>query len=94
MEKVQEIQVLKKTPNTVTLLWKAPTSTQLKMYEIELWSPARSTREFIVTKVLTNEYKLEDLHPGTSYSYRVRTVGVNENNKGPWSQIQTFSTGS
>lgn len=90
-EDVNEIKVVKKSSTSATLSWAAPTNTQLKMYEIELRS--KNVKEIVLTKVLTNKFKLEDLHPGTAYSYRVRTVGINENIKGPWSQTQTFSTG-
>ena len=62
------------------------------MYEIELVSRTRGLTETVRTEGLANSYKLEDLHPDTTYEYKIRAIATNENEKGPWSDSKTFAT--
>jgi len=91
---VQDTLLVKKTSNTATLTWNAGSRPDLKMYEIELISRARGLTETVRTEGLTNSYKLEDLHPATTYQYKIRAIATNENEKGPWSEPKSFTTES
>lgn len=79
--------------NTATLTWEVPYVAELKMYEIEISNENGKDTKILTTQVLTSTFKVEDLHRGTTYKYRVRAVGENENKKGPWSNYHTFTTG-
>lgn len=84
--------LVKRTSNTAVLSWASGTRPDLKLYEIELKSERRGLTEVIRTPGLTNSHKLEDLHPGTTYKYKIRAVANNENEKGPWSETLEFTT--
>lgn len=92
IKKVVDPVLVKRTSNTAVITWAAGTRPDLKLYEIELKSERRGLTEVVRTSGLTNSFKLEDLHPGTTYKYRIRAVANNENEKGPWSEALEFTT--
>ena len=93
IKKVTDPVVVKKSSRSVTLTWNAGTRPDLKLYEIELVSERRGITETVRTEGLSNSFKLEDLHPSTTYKYKIRAVAANENEKGPWSETLEFTTG-
>ena len=66
------------------------------MYEIEIEHDEHDHhdhKERYLTETVTSQYIINDLHSGTTYKYRIRAIGTNENLKGPWSAYQFFVTG-
>ena len=92
IKKVVDPTLVRRTSNTALLTWASGTRPDLKMYEIELQSERRGLTEVVRTAGLTNSFELQDLHPGTTYKYKIRAVANNENEKGPWSETLEFTT--
>ena len=81
------------TKQSVTLNWDVPYTNNLKMYEIEMEHDGGDHKERYLTETVTSQYIVMDLHSGTTYKFRIRAIGTNENLKGPWSAYQFFVTG-
>lgn len=90
MDNIRASQV---SESSVTLNWDVPYTNNLKMYEIDVVNSKGDQHLNILTEKLTSQFRIQDLHDGTTYKYRVRAVGTDENKKGPWSEYNTFVTG-
>ena len=90
---IKNVNAVEVDGNTATLTWEVPFVADVKMYEIEISNENDKDVKILTTQVLTSTFKVEDLHRGTTYKYRVRAVGENENKKGPWTEYHVFTTG-
>jgi len=77
---------------SVLIKWDAGETHGILHYEIEVTTLDHSMTTVVKTSGVTETYNLEDLHPQTSYKFRIRAIVV-DGAPGAWSADQQMFTG-